>query len=101
MNAIDRRLRQLEIVGDCDGIADLIGRYFDEMTEQEQERWSENRYGLDAATVAEIELAVMGSTHFLCDRRPKPLTKAECARNTAEVEAAVNEYIRQYNGERE
>lgn len=97
---VDRRLQRLEAAGMPSGIRGLIGRYFDELTEPERERWAAYRFGVDAQTVADVELAVHGDLHFLCDCRPKPPTKAEFEANLAEVEAAADEHIRQYNRER-
>lgn len=89
MKMIDRRLSRLESGEGLRSVYDLIGRFFDELTGPERERWTRYRFNVDAATVAEVESQVCGTLHFVCDRRPKEPTRAEHTAITTEIERFI------------
>ena len=89
MSKFDKRLSRLENVDGLRTVCNSIGRWFDELSQPERERWTKYRFNVDAATVAEIERQVNGTLHFCCDKRPQQPSKAEHAKIVSEIEKAV------------
>lgn len=83
-------------------LAELIaaGAYYDEITEAEKDVYCEYR-GFDREAMESVELAVTGTLHFQLEKKPKPPTEAQFRQTLREVEALVNEKIKEYNEEKD
>ena len=68
----------------------LIGRFYDELSEDERSLWCKYYYGMpDAHVLEDICTATGTSLHFKCGYKPKPPTEEEHKRNVEEVERLV------------
>ena len=72
------------------------GAYYDELTEEEKNAYSEYM-DIERDALERVNALVTGNLHFQLERRPKPPTKEEFRRAAAEVEAMVNAYREAYN----
>lgn len=88
-----RRITLLEhAIGIGSDVRPLIGRFYDELTEDERRIWCGYYYGIaDSHAFEDICAAIEISLHFKCGRKPKEPTKAEHKRNVAEVERMILE----------
>ena len=75
----------------------LIGRFYDELSEDERRLWCRYYYGIpDSHAFEDICAAIETNLHFKCGHKPKEPTKVEHKRNVAEVERLVLELQSKY-----
>ena len=88
-NMIRRRIKHLEAKTKPQFAEVLewirVGRFYDELTDQEKDRYCEYR-GHDREAMEEIEMMVTGDIHFLLERKPIPPTKAQMQQIRQEIE---------------
>ena len=78
LTSIKSRIKALETAKNAKE-CNLIGRFFDELTEEEQNEYCRYRYNCTRDILLELEFAVdpKFSIHFICDAKPKAPTKDE------------------------
>ena len=101
-----RRIEKLEknITINALSGAQFVGRYYDELTDEEKVAYKEYKESLGgvADDIACAELAAecfdeADAYHFILTPRHKPLTQEELKERVLEVEEIVQEYIEEYN----
>ena len=91
MRNLETRLKRLEMTakGKHPEVLQWIreGRFYDELTTEEQEQFSQYYYGFSAKSLKEI-LPIFDKNpfHFQLERKPKPPTKEELAKRAEELE---------------
>ncbi len=101
---INDRLKSLEPGGDTQAGAQFVGRYYDELTDEEKEKYFDYLYGterkFDHKTHEYFLEVVWGEdwqkkTHYKCEAREfdprKKVSKTELERREKEVEKIFNE----------
>ena len=100
------RLKRLEIKANSGCFADVLswihaGRFFDELSPEEQERYCLYRYGENFTEPPEAYLAkVFGSLfnlHFKLEVKPKPLTQAEMKKQVEELDEYMKMRLEEEN----
>ena len=98
MKNIEHRLKRLELQKrkQYTDVLMLIknGKYYDELTESEQERYAQYYYGFSRQSLEEFinlfrddQTTEAEAMHFLLERKPKPPTREEMEQTRIEIEA--------------
>lgn len=92
LTSIKSRIKALETAKNAKE-CNLIGRFFDELTEEEQNEYCHYRYNCTRDTLIELEFAINpdNNLHFICDAKPKAPTKDELRAIQEEIQFIIEE----------
>lgn len=101
------RLKRLESKAYIGCFADVLsliraGRYYDELTQEEQKRYCMYRYGENVTEPPEQYLSTVFKgfpfdAHFRLEYKPKPLTASEIAQNIKEIDSYMQHRQEEFN----
>ena len=99
-----KRLENKAYIGCFADVLSLIraGRYYDELTQEEQNRYCMYRYGENVTEPPEQYLSTVFKgfpfdAHFRLEYKPKPLTASEIAQNIKEIDSYMQHRQEEFN----
>lgn len=95
------RLKRLESMANNSCFADVLswvraGRFFDELSPDEQERYCLYQYGEGIAKPPESVFPFY-NLHFRLEYKPKPITPSEAAENVKDLDSYMKHRLEEYN----